>query len=344
MPQISIIIPCYNVEGRIINRCLNSILDQPYQDYEVLLVDDGSSKEAGEMLEKCISMDARIKLYHQENGGASSARNSGISYSTGEYIAFVDADDTITGRYLTEAIYIAQKENADIVYGFIYRGTKELSERPVIEESPEYEEVSNEWLRERHFRTFQPDGNKSFGRGPCARLLRRELATAIHFPEGIPIGEDVIWNLEILEQAKKKILVDSIWYNYIIYDESVTRKYSPDIQEKLKPFYNAISKYVKNTPEDKALYLSRIAYDFTNYILRLYVGAKNNRETFIGKWKKAYCMGKSEPWRNLVHVYTDKEVYKKLDNPTKVKAQLMRFNLLWPVWSIEQYRKKRHYE
>ena len=206
---------------------------------------------------------------------------------------------------------------------------------------PDYEEVSNEWLRERCFRTFQPVGNKSFGRGPYARLLRRQLATKVPFQKGIPIGEDVIWNLEIIRHAGKKILVDSIWYNYLICEESVTRKYSPDIEEKLKPFYKAIKRYVDDGPKDNALYMSRIAYDFTNYILSLYIGSKQNQDSYIEKWKKTIIYGKKEPWVQLKRANKQKEIYAELDKSTKTKSMLMRFDLLWPIWNIQHNIKRK---
>ncbi len=342
MPNISIIIPCYNVEERYIKRCINRILHQSYKDFEIIIIDDGSQKQYARVLDDIALTDSRINVHHQNNGGVSDARNKGISLAKGEYIAFVDADDTISKHYMEEAICIIEKEKADILYGYTYRGTQELSDiNEQKKQRPDYEEVSNEWLRERLFRTFQPVGNKSFGRGPYARLLRKELAREVLFPKGIPIGEDVIWNLEILKHAKKKILVNSIWYNYIICEDSVTRKYSPDIEERLKPFYQAIEKYLDDTPKDKALYVSRIAYDFTNYILNLYIGSKQNQDSYLGKWKKTIIYGKKEPWFQLKRANKQIEIYAQLDKPTKTKSMLMRFGLLWPIWNMQHNKKRK---
>ena len=91
-PEISIIVPVYNVE-KYLKRCIDSILNQSFTDFELILVDDGSTDNSGEIIDEYAIKDERIKVIHKENGGLSSARNVGIEYSKGNYIAFVDSDD-----------------------------------------------------------------------------------------------------------------------------------------------------------------------------------------------------------------------------------------------------------
>ena len=93
-PEISIIVPVYNVE-KYLKRCIDSILNQSFTDFELILVDDGSTDNSGEIIDEYAIKDERIKVIHKENGGLSSARNVGIEYSKGNYIAFVDSDDYI---------------------------------------------------------------------------------------------------------------------------------------------------------------------------------------------------------------------------------------------------------
>lgn len=90
--KISIIIPIYNVE-KYLKRCIDSIVNQTYKNTEIILVNDGSPDNCGEICDEYAKIDSRIKVIHKENGGLSSARNAGIDISSGEYIMFVDSDD-----------------------------------------------------------------------------------------------------------------------------------------------------------------------------------------------------------------------------------------------------------
>lgn len=97
--MISIIIPVYKVEQGI-NRCIESVLKQSYKDWELLLIDDGSPDKSGIICNEYATKDNRIKVFHKENGGVSSARNMGLDRAKGDWIVFIDGDDTITSDYL----------------------------------------------------------------------------------------------------------------------------------------------------------------------------------------------------------------------------------------------------
>lgn len=99
MPQITIIIPVYNAE-KTLRRCVQSILMQTYTDWELLLIDDGSKDNSGKICDEYAAQDSRVRVFHQKNGGASFARNIGLSYVSGEWIAFCDSDDWVDGNWL----------------------------------------------------------------------------------------------------------------------------------------------------------------------------------------------------------------------------------------------------
>ena len=94
MAFISVIIPVYNAESTL-NRCITSILKQDFQDYEILLINDGSSDGSGAICEQFADFDERIRVFHKQNGGVSSARNFGLKNARGKWITFIDADDYI---------------------------------------------------------------------------------------------------------------------------------------------------------------------------------------------------------------------------------------------------------
>lgn len=113
-PKISIIVPVYNVE-KYLERCLDSILSQSFNAFELILVNDGSTDNSYKICEKYSYNDKRIKLINKENGGLSSARNAGIEASQGEYIGFIDSDDYID-KFMYEILYnYAEKNKSDIV-------------------------------------------------------------------------------------------------------------------------------------------------------------------------------------------------------------------------------------
>lgn len=114
-PKISIIVPVYNTE-KYLNRCIESILSQTFSDFELLLINDGSTDKSGMICEQYATKDSRVKVYHKENGGVSSARNIGLFNAEGEWIAYVDGDDWIEPTMYEELYNIVLNTKADIVY------------------------------------------------------------------------------------------------------------------------------------------------------------------------------------------------------------------------------------
>ena len=114
MPKISIIVPVYNVE-KYVDRCLRSLVTQTLQDIEIIIVNDGTQDKSEEIIEKYVRENQnKIKYYEKSNGGLSSARNYGLEYATGEYIAFLDSDDYVETNMYEEMYNLAKKENADM--------------------------------------------------------------------------------------------------------------------------------------------------------------------------------------------------------------------------------------
>lgn len=113
-PKVSIIIPVYNVE-RYVKKCINSVLSQSYTDYEIILVDDGSTDASGEICDRFAEQYRQISVIHQSNMGLGGARNTGIAASKGDYLLFIDSDDTVNLRLVEKCIEKAEKYGCDIV-------------------------------------------------------------------------------------------------------------------------------------------------------------------------------------------------------------------------------------
>lgn len=114
---ISLIITVYNTPIRDLKRCFNSIFEQTYSNFEVIVIDDGSKTEIAQYLDGMAKRDARIQIHHIENAGVSHARNLGIQYSKGNYIAFCDSDDTLTNNFLQNNLKFSLEYDLDLVIG-----------------------------------------------------------------------------------------------------------------------------------------------------------------------------------------------------------------------------------
>ena len=144
MPKVSIIVPVYNVE-KYVEKCLKSLVDQTLQEIEIIVVDDGSQDDSKNIIDKYIKKyPDKVKYLYKENGGLSSARNFGIPYANGEYIAFLDSDDYVEPTMYEEMYHLAKKEDSDMVEcdfiweypnkkkydcGVVYNGKKEAIEK-----------------------------------------------------------------------------------------------------------------------------------------------------------------------------------------------------------------------
>ncbi|MBQ6353358.1 MAG: glycosyltransferase family 2 protein, partial [Lachnospiraceae bacterium] len=231
MVGISAVIPCYKAKHEYIYGVLDSVLAQTFQDYEVVLVDDGNPEEYRKILAEAAQKDHRIRLITQEHKGTSAARNLGVEEATGKYIIFIDADDYAFPWHFQEAFRIAEETQAEIVYAYECCGrSADISVGHVPD--PRVVQKSDHWLASNFIgKSRYLDDKMYFGRASYSRIIRREVALKIKFQEGVAIGEDILWNLAILENTSKRYVVESAWYIYIIREDSITQKYNPDMNE-----------------------------------------------------------------------------------------------------------------
>lgn len=181
--------------------CIDSLLAQTVSALEIILVDDGSSDESGQICEKYALKDSRVKVIHKRNGGVSSARNAGIDAASGEYLVFVDSDDC-ADRYLLE-YYYGHLECGGIPVCRI----REAAEMDAADEQQE-EGATEQSYSLSHFMDFFCDGHVN---SPCNKIysldsLRRH---HIYFPEEMSLGEDMIFNLNYLRHAPRNYYVSS---------------------------------------------------------------------------------------------------------------------------------------
>lgn len=204
---ISVIVPIYNVE-EYIRDCLDSILNQTYDEFEVILVDDGSTDSSYEIAAEYALRDNRIKVIRQNNGGVSSARNKGLNEVSGEYLTFVDADDYIAVNYLESLVRPLQYFECDIVFSGMIDFDKSGIKNSIT-------------LNQRSWRFESSEDCVSFFKqelntSPVAKLYKLSLIReyGLCFDTGLSLGEDFKFNLEYFKYIKSAYSISYSGYYY----------------------------------------------------------------------------------------------------------------------------------
>ena len=213
MPEISIIVPVYKVE-KYLDRCVESILSQTFNNFELILVDDGSPDKCPEMCDDWAKKDKRIRVIHKSNGGLSSARNAGLDIIEGDYVCFVDSDDWVTSDMCEYFFYLAQKYSADIISTLPIRCSEAVEIKPFDERI--------ELLNSKEFiKRVLKVNTRVTEHYAWGKLYRSELWNSIRFPEGL-IAEDVLSTFEVTLKANKIIRSNQNKYFYYQNSEGIT--------------------------------------------------------------------------------------------------------------------------
>ena len=218
-PLISVIVPVYKAE-KYLPACLDSLLGQTYQNFELLLVDDGSPDKCWEILQQYAARDARVRIFRKENGGVSSARNFGLRQAKGEYIGFVDSDDFVAPQYLEWMHRALQQTNTELaVCG--YRKVPKEADPAGIAPAAEKPEIKTFLLAEYSFDYTQCEAANQY---VWRILYKRSLCKELYFDEQLFIGEDTFFFVQVLLQAKGLALVKAPLYFYRIWPESACQR------------------------------------------------------------------------------------------------------------------------
>ena len=211
--MISVIVPVYNVETYL-EECLDSIQNQTYTDFEVLLVNDGSTDRSKAICERYCKENRRFHLLNQENQGLSAARNTGVAASRGEFIVFVDSDDMILANYL-ETLMHYMREDVDIVESQFTVSNEEFLAKSFKEPSILFEGNSQEAVKifPKHVLNVNA----------VTKLYRRSIVEAVPYIDGV-IFEDVYCGIGMLKYIRKIIKIDYKGYYYRQHQASIMHR------------------------------------------------------------------------------------------------------------------------
>ena len=243
-PTISVIIPVYNTESYL-HRCINSILNQNYEDWELLLIDDGSTDKSPQICDDYAKQNARIRVFHEKNAGVSSARNLGLCEAKGERIVFVDSDDYVTPEYLADFSL-----DADIsLQGFYDERGKERKYVECFISN----DVGGQYFHQRHIY------------GPVCKMFKKEIVDQqrIRFDEGLTIGEDLLFVVQYLCYCKSMHVSSSCNYYYDYSNITSLSKRSKTLEESLdmyKKHIDGMEKLLVGSPCYKGI-MRQVVWD-----------------------------------------------------------------------------------
>ncbi|MCD2502901.1 glycosyltransferase [Clostridium sp. NSJ-145] len=278
-PIISIIVPIYNVE-KYLPKCIDSILNQTFKEFELILVDDGSLDNSGRICDEYSKKDKRIRVIHKENCGVSSARNVGVESSLGNYIGFVDPDDYIDKYMYQKMIDMCTIKNADIaICKFVREINGQISE---AKDGFYIRELDNvEGLRE----CFK---GILYRHSLCNKLFKKKCFEGIRFPEG-RIHEDLSTTYRLLANSNKSVYINYSGYIYVKRENSIlTSTFNEKRLQAFEGWKEILSFMLENYPELKEQVIATFAYaciDNMIYVLNQ-VNNKNIRNKYINYIKK----------------------------------------------------------
>ncbi len=297
MDKISVIIPVYNVE-KYLERVINSVLNQTYKEFEILLIDDGSTDGSGALCDKYAKTDARIKVVHKQNGGVSETRNKGIDCSVGKYITFIDADDYVEKDYLQKLYSALINEKAQISICCM-RKSFEDKNRP--------DKVVDMWGEQKVFTGEQAIQFTSDSKYPVVGFVWGSLYDAeflkksgVRFHEDIHFCEDMLFKCELLCNDNIKVVaIPDIMYVYWIRGNSATmnsrkniKKFASEIAARKQIL--AIANRWPGSELEKRTYF-RLFSSYTNLIKGLFISdaGKEEEKKRIEEIKELYPYVKS---------------------------------------------------
>ncbi len=234
MEKISVIVPVYNVE-KYLDRCVQSLFNQTYENIEIVLINDGSTDRSGEICDRYAQEDSRVKVLHQEYNGVADARNKGVAMATGEYVIFLDGDDEADREYVGKLYKTLIENDLDIAQCCLLR---------IRNGQPINKLDVNNGVRifngiEMQMKTF--DRDRYFCNVVCGKLFKKGLFEGLSFPYG-RINEDESMIYRLTFKSKRVGIIDDYLYYYHYNGDSITeKKYNI---HRLDAFYMLEEKFV----------------------------------------------------------------------------------------------------
>lgn len=293
---ISIIIPIFNM-SKYLEKCIDSVINQTYKNLEIILIDDGSTDNSGEICDRYLQKDNRIKVVHQKNQGVSAARNEGLKHATGYYIGFVDPDDFIESKMYEIIINDIKENQCDIgICGIRSKNEDDIT----LKEDRKQENIV---MNKKEFLNILIQ-DKMIATSVWDKVFKSELIKEKRFNEKRVVGEDFELILEVINNKKiKAVYNSSCLYNYLIREKSASRKQDDKQAIDILEVNDNLLKIVQiEYPDLQDLVIERILKK-ENMILKKYRISQKIKEKIkidIRIKEKIYFKSKYIPLKNKV--------------------------------------------
>ena len=291
--KISVIVPVYNVEAYL-ERCVESILQQTYAHFELILINDGSTDSSGQICDHLASQYENIKVYHIENAGVSNARNMGIQLGTGSWVTFIDSDDFVTQDYLATLASAVEGVNV----GFVIASLHHIK-NGIVTDIPSHSGKTELWSTEETMKELLMTTRTSFF--PVAKLFKRDLLADEKFNTNYHLAEDALFLTELLLKTRCScVFIDKPVYYYDHREGSATTSVNRHVFDTIEVYQQIIAQVSQAFPNlkyelinrecwsyitvyDKIIFTSREEYQKEKAELRNWI-VQHRREI----WKDAY--------------------------------------------------------
>ena len=291
--KISVIVPVYNVEAYL-ERCVESILQQTYAHFELILINDGSTDSSGQICDHLASQYENIKVYHIENAGVSNARNMGIQLATGSWVTFIDSDDFVTQDYLATLASAVEGVNV----GFVIAPLHHIK-NGIVTDLPSHSGKTELWSTEETMKELLMTTRTSFF--PVAKLFKRDLLADEKFNTNYHLAEDALFLTELLLKTRCScVFIDKPVYYYDHREGSATTSVNRYVFDTIEVYQQIIAQVSQAFPNlkyelinrecwsyitvyDKIIFTSREEYQKEKAELRTWI-VQHRREI----WKDAY--------------------------------------------------------
>lgn len=254
MELISVIIPVYNGE-KYLAKCLDSILNQTYKHFEIIIVDNNSQDNSYQLAMDYALKDERIKVYHQKVSGVSHTRNYGVSVAKGTYIQFIDCDDYIEANLLQYSYELISKEHADLVCTGLILNIQDPKGLKLVNQTTEFmiadtnESIMNKVLETMHGTYFNSPVNKLYRKAIIDKYT-------LVMPTDIDLGEDLIFNLAYVSNCHKVIFADQCFYHYQMrLADNLSIKYRSNKVKLMFEHYEVTKAYLDSLNANKEAYI-----------------------------------------------------------------------------------------
>lgn len=294
MIDFSIIVPVYQVEAYL-ERCVDSLLGQTGAEFEVLLIDDGSRDRSGEICEQYAEKDARVRAFHKENGGLSSARNYGIDRAAGKYVLFVDSDDYVEPNLCESLKAATQKHpNGEV---FIYGGLEETDASVIGGIRSIEPERIRAWFAHDFLRCAYRNRNLNVQAWLYAWKKEFLDRKKLRFKEGI-LHEDVEFTPRALLSARQVVEIPGCFYHYMVREGSIST--SRNMEKNIRDLFQTLEKQCRLAEEQEPELKKWMRNGILDSYLNMIQEARMDQPEYRKLVKKSFLWGKAAtPWNHV---------------------------------------------